>query len=123
MELPPALAASCKAHLIEAEAEEQALEMITAALQDHPEALTYEHILKLAPKDAPYLLPLPTLTPPGGEPTTPRTGGTSKRAPAAVLSVICGRGLSRIPRQPRGRTAPAASEYGHRVCSTSPVRC
>jgi hypothetical protein len=49
MELAPALAASCKRRLIEAGAEEQALEMITAALQDQPEALTYEYILKLAP--------------------------------------------------------------------------
>lgn len=68
-----------EARLIEAEAEAQALEMIAAALQDHPEVLTYEYILKLSPgiqvmlvpSDAPYLLPLPTLTPPGGEPTTP----------------------------------------------------
>ena len=60
-----------EARLIEAEAEAQALEMLAAALRDNPQVLTFEYIQKLAPgiqvmllpSNAPFLLPLPTLTP------------------------------------------------------------
>jgi len=60
-----------EARLINAEAEAQALELIAAALQDNPDLITYQYVMKLAPgiqvmlvpSDNPYLLPLPTLTP------------------------------------------------------------
>lgn len=60
--------------IIEAEAEKQALELIAQALATNPDLLTYEYISKLAPgiqvmlvpSNAPYLLPLPTLTPETG---------------------------------------------------------
>ncbi len=60
-----------QARLIEAQAEAQALQLIAQALQGNPDLLTYQYILKLAPgiqvmlvpSNAPYLLPLPTLTP------------------------------------------------------------
>jgi regulator of protease activity HflC (stomatin/prohibitin superfamily) len=59
--------AEAEARLVKAEAEAQALEMIAAALRDHPEVLTFEYISKLAPgiqvmllpSDNPFLLPLP----------------------------------------------------------------
>jgi regulator of protease activity HflC (stomatin/prohibitin superfamily) len=58
-----------EARVIEAEAEKQALDLIAAALQDNPDLLTYEYILKLSPgiqvmlvpNENPLLLPLPTL--------------------------------------------------------------
>ncbi len=60
-----------QARLIEAQAEAQALQLIAEALQANPDLLTYQYILKLAPgiqvmlvpSNAPYLLPLPSLTP------------------------------------------------------------
>ena len=62
--------------IIEAQAEKQALELIAQALATNPDLLTYEYISKLAPgiqvmlvpSNAPYLLPLPTLTPETGAP-------------------------------------------------------
>jgi regulator of protease activity HflC (stomatin/prohibitin superfamily) len=61
-----------EARIIEAEAEAQAIELLAAALRDNPSVLTFEYIQKLAPgiqvmlvpADNPFLLPLPTLTPP-----------------------------------------------------------
>lgn len=60
-----------QARLIEAQAEAQALQLIAEALEANPDLLTYQYILKLAPgiqvmlvpNNAPYLLPLPSLTP------------------------------------------------------------
>jgi regulator of protease activity HflC (stomatin/prohibitin superfamily) len=60
-----------EARLINAEAEAQALKLIAAALQNNPDLITYQYVMKLAPgiqvmlvpSDNPYLLPLPTLTP------------------------------------------------------------
>lgn len=60
-----------QARLIEAQAEAEALRLIAEALEANPELLTYQYILKLAPgiqvmlvpNNAPYLLPLPALTP------------------------------------------------------------
>jgi regulator of protease activity HflC (stomatin/prohibitin superfamily) len=61
-----------KARLLEAEAEAKALELIAAALAGNPDLITYNYVLKLAPgiqvmlvpNDNPFLLPLPTVTPP-----------------------------------------------------------
>lgn len=61
-----------KARLIEAEADAKALELIAAALAGNPDLITYSYVQKLAPgiqvmlvpNDNPFLLPLPTLTPP-----------------------------------------------------------
>ncbi len=66
--------ARAKARLIEAEAEAKALELISAALRDNPEVLTFEYIQKLSPgiqvmlipADNPFLLPLPELQGSGG---------------------------------------------------------
>jgi len=63
------------ARLIQAEAEAQALKMIADALKTNPDLLNYQYITKLAPgvqvmlvpNNAPYLLPLPTLS--GSTPT------------------------------------------------------
>jgi regulator of protease activity HflC (stomatin/prohibitin superfamily) len=60
-----------EARLIEAEAESEALNLLAAALQDNPDLLTYQYIVRLAPgiqvmlvpSDNPYLLPLPQLQP------------------------------------------------------------
>jgi regulator of protease activity HflC (stomatin/prohibitin superfamily) len=60
-----------EARLINAEAEAKALGLIAAALQDNPDLITYQYVMKLAPgiqvmlvpSDNPYLLPLPTLIP------------------------------------------------------------
>jgi regulator of protease activity HflC (stomatin/prohibitin superfamily) len=68
-----------EARIIEAEAEKQALDLIAAALQDNPDLLTYEYILKLSPgiqvmlvpSDNPFLLPLPTLDSEGSSSTFP----------------------------------------------------
>ncbi len=70
------------ARIIEAEAEKKALLLIAEALLDNPELLQYQYITKLAPgvqvmlvpNNAPYLLPLPTLTPASTDTTiTPST--------------------------------------------------
>jgi regulator of protease activity HflC (stomatin/prohibitin superfamily) len=61
-----------QARLLEADAEAKALELIAAALAGNPDLITYNYVLKLAPgvqvmlvpNDNPFLLPLPTLTPP-----------------------------------------------------------
>jgi regulator of protease activity HflC (stomatin/prohibitin superfamily) len=63
------------ARLIQADAEAQALERIAQALEERPELLQYNFILKLSPgvqtiflpNDVPYLFPLPT----GGASTVP----------------------------------------------------
>ncbi|HKZ55274.1 MAG TPA: prohibitin family protein [Anaerolineales bacterium] len=73
-----------EARLIEAEAEAKALALIAAALRDNPEVLTFEYIQKLAPgiqvmlvpNNAPFLLPLPALTP------TPTPAPSSAPTPA-----------------------------------------
>ncbi len=60
------------ARLIEADAEAKALALIAAALAGNPDLITYTYVQKLAsgiqvmlvPSDNPFLLPLPTLTPP-----------------------------------------------------------
>ncbi len=59
------------ARIIEAEAEKKALLLFSEALVNNPELLQYQYINKIAPgvqvmlvpNNAPYLLPLPTLTP------------------------------------------------------------
>lgn len=64
------------ARLIQAQAEAQALKMIADALKNNPDLLNYQYITKLAPgvqvmlvpNNAPYLLPLPTLTGPTATP-------------------------------------------------------
>ncbi len=70
-----------EARVIQAKAEAEALQLIADVLRENPELLTYQYIEKLAPgiqvmlvpNDAPYLLPLPTMTP---QPeATPQTGG------------------------------------------------
>lgn len=61
-----------EARLLEAEAEARALELIAAALANNPELITYTYVQKLGPgiqvmlvpNDNPFLLPLPTVTPP-----------------------------------------------------------
>jgi len=70
-----------EARIIQAQAEAKALELIAQALQDNPDLLTYQYINKLAPgiqvmlvpSNAPYLLPLPTITASASEgiPTEP----------------------------------------------------
>jgi regulator of protease activity HflC (stomatin/prohibitin superfamily) len=60
-----------KARLVEAEADAKALEMIAAALEGNPDLISYQYVQKLAPgvqvmlvpNNAPYILPIPTLTP------------------------------------------------------------
>jgi len=67
-----------EARVIQAKAEAEALLAIAEALQDKPELLQYQYITKLAPgiqvmlvpNNAPYLLPLPTLTPTASPSTT-----------------------------------------------------
>jgi regulator of protease activity HflC (stomatin/prohibitin superfamily) len=64
------------ARVIEAKAEAEALGLISSALKDNPDLITFEYIQKLAPgiqvmlvpNDNPYLLPLPSL---GGPLATP----------------------------------------------------
>jgi regulator of protease activity HflC (stomatin/prohibitin superfamily) len=61
-----------EARLIEADAEARALELIAAALASNSDLITYTYVQKLAPgiqvmlvpNDNPFLLPIPTLTPP-----------------------------------------------------------
>jgi regulator of protease activity HflC (stomatin/prohibitin superfamily) len=73
-----------EARLIEAEAEAKALQVISEALKDKPELLTYQYITKLSPNiqalllpsNAPFLFPLPELNNPGATPTpTPTPQG------------------------------------------------
>jgi regulator of protease activity HflC (stomatin/prohibitin superfamily) len=67
------------ARLIEAEAEATALELISNALKDNPEVLTFEYISRLAPgiqvmllpSDNPFLLPLPDLAGTGASTLAP----------------------------------------------------
>lgn len=66
---------AAEARLIEANAEAQALELIAAALEDNPQLIEYQYILKLAPgvqtifvpSGNQFILPLP------GSPQTPST--------------------------------------------------
>ena len=60
-----------EARVIQAKAEAEALQLIADVLRDNPEMLTYQYIEKLAPgiqvmlvpNNAPYMLPLPDMTP------------------------------------------------------------
>ncbi len=60
-----------KARIIQAQAEAQALDLIAQALNGKPDLLTYQYISKLAPNiqamllpsNAPFLFPLPQMTP------------------------------------------------------------
>jgi len=68
-----------EARVIQAKAEAEALQLIADVLRENPEMLTYQYIEKLAPgiqvmlvpNDAPYLLPLPTMTPTPQTPASP----------------------------------------------------
>ncbi|OGO40758.1 MAG: hypothetical protein A2W36_03575 [Chloroflexi bacterium RBG_16_58_14] len=59
------------ARVIQAEAEARALQLVSDALRNNPDLLTYQYITKLAPgievmlvpNNTPYLLPLPSLEP------------------------------------------------------------
>jgi regulator of protease activity HflC (stomatin/prohibitin superfamily) len=61
-----------EARVIEAKADAEALALIAAVLSANPDLITYQYVQKLAPgiqvmlvpNDNPFLLPLPTLTPP-----------------------------------------------------------
>ena len=61
---------AAEARTIQAEAEAKALELINAALEGHPDLLTYQYITKLAPNvqvmflpnNAPFIFPLPETT-------------------------------------------------------------
>jgi regulator of protease activity HflC (stomatin/prohibitin superfamily) len=63
---------AAQARTIQAGAEAQALELINAALEGHPDLLTYQYITKLAPNvqvmflpnNAPFIFPLPETTTP-----------------------------------------------------------
>lgn len=77
-------AAEAQAIQMRAQGEAEALRMLAAALAGNPEMITYRYVEKLAPgiqvmlvpNDVPYLLPLPTLSPPVTEtvaPTLPLT--------------------------------------------------
>ena len=63
---------AAEARTIQAEAEAKALELINAALEGHPDLLTYQYITKLAPNvqvmflpnNAPFIFPLPEITTP-----------------------------------------------------------
>lgn len=63
--------ADAESRLISAEAEAKSLQLLAAALKDRPELLTYQYINKLSPNtqvmllpsNAPFLFPLPDLTP------------------------------------------------------------
>lgn len=60
---------AAEARTIQAEAEAKALELINAALEGHPDLLTYQYITKLAPNvqvmflpnNAPFIFPLPDM--------------------------------------------------------------
>ncbi|MFN7037195.1 MAG: hypothetical protein ACK4SN_12620, partial [Bellilinea sp.] len=66
-----------EAILTRAEAEAKALQVISEALKDKPELLTYQYITKLSPNiqalllpsNAPFLFPLPELNNPSVTPT------------------------------------------------------
>ncbi len=66
-----------EARLIQAEAEAKALQVISEALKDNPELLTYQYITKLSPNiqalllpsNAPFIFPLPDLNTPTVSPT------------------------------------------------------
>lgn len=68
-----------QARLVQADAEKQALLMIAEALKDNPDLLTYQYISKLSPNiqalllpsNAPFVFPLPTLTPAATASPTP----------------------------------------------------
>ncbi len=70
---------AAQARLVEAEAEKKALLLISESLKNNPELLQYQYILKLAPgvqvmlvpNNAPYILPLPTLSPTPSETPMP----------------------------------------------------
>ena len=61
---------AAEARTIQAEAEAKALELLNAALEGHPDLLTYQYITKLAPNvqvkflpnNAPFIFPLPETT-------------------------------------------------------------
>ena len=61
-----------EARVVEAKADAEALALIAAVLSANPDLITYQYVQKLAPgiqvmllpSDNPFLLPLPTLTPP-----------------------------------------------------------
>ncbi len=63
---------AAEARTIQAEAEAKALELINAALEGHPNLLTYQYITKLSPNvqvmflpnNAPFIFPLPEVTTP-----------------------------------------------------------
>ena len=63
---------AAEARTIQAEAEAKALELINAALEGHPDLLTYQYITKLAPNvqvmflpsNAPFIFPLPEIITP-----------------------------------------------------------
>lgn len=66
-----------EARLIQAEAEAKALQVISEALKDNPELLTYQYITKLSPNiqalllpsNAPFIFPLPEMNSPSVTPT------------------------------------------------------
>lgn len=71
---------AAEAQIIQAEAQAEANRLIGQSIQENPEILQYEYILKLAPgvqtvfipSGNQFILPLPNTTnPPTGEPTTP----------------------------------------------------
>ncbi len=78
-----------EARVIQAQAEAQALLAISEALKDKPELLQYQYITKLSPgiqvmlvpSNAPYLLPLPTLTPAATTTTDSTTQPTPSPTP------------------------------------------
>lgn len=78
-----------EARIIEAEAEQEALLLIADALQDNPDLLTYEYILKLSPgiqvmlvpSENPLLLPLPTLESQGASSPLPTIVPTPEPTP------------------------------------------
>lgn len=75
---------AAEARLIEAEAEAQALELIAAALEDNPQLIEYQYVLKLAPgvqtifvpSGNEFILPLPAST------ETPTVESSSEPTPA-----------------------------------------
>jgi regulator of protease activity HflC (stomatin/prohibitin superfamily) len=83
------------ARLIQAQAEAQALKMIADALKNNPDLLSYQYITKLAPgiqvmlvpNNAPYLLPLPSMsssTPTANPGVTPAPTALPSPSPTAV---------------------------------------
>jgi regulator of protease activity HflC (stomatin/prohibitin superfamily) len=80
-----------EARLIQADAESKALLLLAAALEENPDLLTYQYILKLSPgievmlvpNDTPYLLPLPSLQT-GSTATIPELAPTPESSPPAT---------------------------------------